>query len=271
MDLGQYGIWQRVSDVNPETANEIEVLGYRALWVGGSPGGDLVEVEALLEATASLIVATGIVNMWRDDAEQVATSFQRIEERHPGRFLLGVGIGHPEATSEYHKPYDTIVRYLDVLDEQNVPAERVVLAALGPKVLKLSAERTAGAHPYLTTARHTRLARQVLGEGPLLAPEQTVVVSEDADESEDLARGFVARYLRLVNYRNNLLREGWSEDDIADGGSDRLVSEIVLSGNVSEVAKGIRSHVEAGADHVNIQVLGPDPMMGYRALAAELL
>lgn len=271
MDLGQYGIWQRVSDVNPETANEIEVLGYRALWVGGSPGGDLAEVEALLGATESLIVATGIVNMWRDDAEQVATSFQRIEERHPGRFLLGVGIGHPEATSEYHKPYDTIVRYLDVLDEQNVPAERVVLAALGPKVLKLSAERTAGAHPYLTTARHTRLARQVLGEGPLLAPEQTVVVSEDADESEDLARGFVARYLRLVNYRNNLLREGWSEDDIADGGSDRLVSEIVLSGNVSEVAKGIRSHVEAGADHVNIQVLGSDPMTGYRALAAELL
>lgn len=270
MNLGQYGIWQRVSDVDPQAAVEIESLGYGALWVGGSPGGELTEVETLLAATESLVVATGIVNMWRDDADQIARSFHRIEQRHPGRFLLGVGIGHPESVSEYRKPYDTIVDYLDALDAHEVPSDQVVLAALGPKVLQLSAERTAGAHPYLTTHRHTRVAREVLGAGPLLAPEQTVVVSEEAGESEELARGFVERYLRLVNYRNNLLREGWSEDDLADGGSDRLVSEIVISGGAAEVANGIRSHVEAGADHVNIQVLGPDPMAGYRALAAEL-
>ena len=270
VELGRYGIWQRTSDVTDEVAREVEVLGFGALWVGGSPQGGLQRVESTLDATTTLRVATGIVNMWREEANLVARSFHRIEERHPGRFLLGVGIGHPEATSEYRKPYETIVRYLDDLEGAGVPLDRVVLAALGPRVLKLSGERTAGAHPYLTTPRHTRFAREVLGDGPLLAPEQTVALGADPEASE-LAREFVARYLRLVNYRNNLLREGWSEEDLADGGSDRLVSEIVLTGNAAEVADGVRAHLDAGADHVNIQTLGPDPVRSYRALAAELL
>lgn len=270
-ELGNYGIWQRTSDITPGLAREVEELGFGALWPGGSPDGDLSEIEAILEATSSLPLATGIVNMWRADADLVAASYHRIEERHPGRFFLGVGIGHPEATSEYRRPYDTIVDYLDGLDAAGVPRHRVVLAALGPKVLKLSGERTLGAHPYLTTPRHTRLAREILGDGPLLAPEQTVGVGGDPDEARELAGNFVARYLRLVNYRNNLLREGWSEDDLADGGSDRLVGELVLMGGADEVAAGIRAHLEAGADHVNIQHLGPDPVAAYRSLASALL
>lgn len=271
IDIGPFGIWQRSSDTAPERAAEIEKLGYGALWAGGSPSGDLEGIELLLDATESMPVATGIVNMWRDDAKTVAASYHRINERHPGRFLLGVGIGHPEATSEYRKPLDVVVSYLADLDAAGVPAEHMVLAALGPKALRVAADRTSGTHPYLTTPRHTALAREVLGDGPLLAPEQTVVVDADLDEAMETARKFVARYLRLVNYRNNLLREGWEESDLADGGSDRLVGELVLTGSAAEVAAGIRAHLEAGADHVCIQDLGPDPAGAHRALAEALL
>lgn len=271
IELGTFGVWQRAGDVSQETAAEVEALGYGAYWIGGSPGGDLSVVESVLAATETMPVATGIVNMWRDDAATMAASYHRINERHPDRFLLGVGIGHPEATSEYRKPYDTILSYLDDLDAAGVPPEHVCLAALGPKVLRVSADRTAGAHPYLTTHRHTSYARGVMGEGALLAPEQTVVVGRDPEESTELARNFVRRYLRLVNYRNNLLREGWTEADIADGGSDALVSELVLSGSADVVAAGIGTHVEAGADHVCIQDVGPDPLASFWALAEMLL
>lgn len=270
IEIGTYGIWQRSGGIDPENAREIESLGYGALWIGGSPAGELAEVDPILEATESLVVATGIVNMWRDDAATVSRSYQRINEKHPDRFLLGVGIGHPEATSEYRKPYDTIVSYLDDLDRAGVPREHVALAALGPKVLRLSAERTAGAHPYLTTPRHTTFAREVMGAGPLLAPEQTVVVGRESEESREMAENFVSRYLRLVNYRNNLLREGWEDCDLADGGSDRLISELVLSGPAEDVAPGIKAHVAAGADHVCIQDVGLDPMASFRALAGVL-
>ncbi len=164
-----------------------------------------------------------------------------------------------------------MVRYLDDLAEAGVPKEHMVLAALGPKALRLSADRTTGTHPYLTTPRHTRMAREIVGDGPLVAPEQTVVVDADPDEANDLARSFVARYLRLVNYRNSLLREGWAEEDLNEGGSDRLVSELVLTGSAGEVAEGIRAHLEAGADHVCIQPLGSDPSTSCRALAEALL
>lgn len=271
IELGQFGVWQRVGDASPGIAREVESLGFGAYWVGGSPQGDLKEIEDLLEATERIPVATGIVNMWREDAESVAASYHRIQESQPGRFLLGVGIGHPEATSEYRKPYHTIVSYLDDLDAAGVPQEHLVLAALGPKVVELSGERTAGAHPYFTTPRHTRSARGILGDGPLLAPEQTVVVGLDPDEARTIARKFAARYLGLVNYRSNLLREGWSKEEVADGGSDRLLEEVVLMGSAEEVADGVRAHIEDGADHVCIQDIGPDPVASFRALAEVLL
>jgi probable F420-dependent oxidoreductase len=239
--------------------------------VGGSPEADLAAIERLLEATETIPVATGIVNMWRSDAANVAAAYHRVSGRFPGRLLLGVGIGHPEATAEYRNPYETIVEYLDSLDEADVPREDVVLAALGPKVLELSAARTAGAHPYLTTPRHTRLAREAIGSGPILAPEHTVVVGGDPETAKQKSRAFVARYLRLVNYRNSLLREGWSESDFSNGGSDRLVAELVLTGSADDVARGIRAHVEAGASHVTIQDVGPNPVESFRRLAEVLL
>ena len=271
VDLGRFGIWRRSADTPPEVAEVVESLGFGAFWVGGSPPGGLVEVEAMLAATETIPVATGIVKMWGVDPEVLAASYHRVEARHPGRFLLGVGIGHPESTSEYRDPVEMIIAYLDALSSAGVPKEHLLLAALGPKVLGLSAERTAGAHPYLSTPRHTRLAREVLGTGPLLAPEQTVIVGIDPDEAAPIARSFVTRYLGLVNYRNSLLREGWSEADFANGGSDRLVSELVLTGDAREVAAGIRAHIDAGADHVCIQDIGPDPVSAYRSLAGVLL
>ena len=271
IEIGTYGIWKRAADTTTDLARTVEDLGYGSLWVGGSPSGDLGVIADVLGATESIGVATGIVNMWRDDASTVAASYHRIEASHPDRFLLGVGIGHPESTSEYRSPYDTMVGYLDELGAAGVPNERIVLAALGPRALRLAGSRTVGSHPYFTTPRHTTLAREILGEGVLLAPEQTVVVDSDAQRARDLARSFAARYLSLVNYRNSLLREGWGEQNLRDGGSDPLLDEVVLVGDAAKVADGIRAHVEAGADNVNIQALGPDPDRAYQELAAELL
>ena len=178
-DLGRYGVWT-FGAPKPEQAAEIEKLGYGAIWIGGSPAGDLNYVEPILEATETLQVATGIINVWNAPAEQVAEAYHRIEDEYPGRFLLGIGIGHPEHTEEYRKPYDVLVEYLDVLDSLKVPTSRRVIAALGPKVLKLSAQRSAGAHPYLTTPQHTGEARNLLGPTVFLAPEHKVVLARDA-------------------------------------------------------------------------------------------
>lgn len=270
IEIGTYGVWQRVSDTEAETAQQVEALGFGSLWIGGSPGGELSEIEALLAATDSMTVATGIVNMWRDDAETIARSYHRIAERYPNRFLLGVGVGHPESTSEYRKPYETMVGYLDRLASAGVPGDHMILAALGPRALNLAADRTLGSHPYFTTPRHTRMARQIVGDGPILAVCQTVVVDPDRDRARQLARRFASRYLALVNYRNSLLREGWAKADLDDGGSDALIDEVVLTGDAATVASGIVAHIEAGADNVNIQALGDQPVEAYRSLAVEL-
>lgn len=270
MDLGRFGIWQRAADASPDTAQLIEALGFGALWVGGSPTGQLEPVRAALAATESLVVATGIVNVWRDDAANIAAVYHQLQDRHPDRFLLGIGVGHPESIAKYRSPSATIVAYLDGLDAAGVPRDHMVLAALGPQMLTLAATRTAGAHPYLTTPRHTELARAVMGDPPLLAPEQTVVLTDSTDEAQRLGREFLDRYLRLVNYRNSLLRERWSEADLDGSGSDRLLDELILSGDGAVVATGVRAHLDAGADHVTIQALGPDVQDSYRALAAAL-
>ena len=270
--LGTIGVWQFVPQATPELAAEVEKLGYGTIWIGGSPDGSLDQAEALLDATERITVATGIVNMWKDDAASVAASFQRIENKHPGRFLLGVGIGHREHTGEaYQSPYNKIVEYLDRLDDGGVPADRRVLAALGPRVLELSAARAAGAHPYLTTPDHTASARKILGDGPLLAPEHKVVLDTDPERARALGRKVVSGYLELVNYRQNLLQFGFSDDDVAEGGSDRLVDALALHGDAATIAGGLRAHLEAGADHISIQVIGRDPVPAYQALAEALL
>jgi probable F420-dependent oxidoreductase len=219
-------------------------------------------------------VATGIVNVWKDPADVVAASFARIDDAFPGRFLLGIGIGHPEATAGYRSPYATLVAYVDDLVGQGVPSDRIALAALGDRVLTLAAQRTGGAHPYLTTPEHTRHARQLVGSGVLLAPEQKVVVADSAgptDATRAIARPAVQHpYLSLVNYRSNLLRLGWTEADLDDGGTDALIDALVVQGNPVAVAAGVNAHLQAGADHVAIQPLGDDPLGHLTALAPAL-
>ena len=254
-DLGRYGVWTG-GPVTPEQAKEIEALGYGAVWVGASPAADLSWVEPILEQTENLSLATGIVNIWSAAADEVAESYHRIEKAYPGRFLLGIGVGHPEHTQEYVKPYDALVSYLDRLDAAHVPTSRRVLAALGPKVLELAAQRSAGAHPYLTTPEHTGQARNLIGPTVFLAPEHKVVLSTDADEARALGRDSVGFYLGLSNYVNNWKRLGFTDGDVEPPGSDKLIDEVVAHGTAEAIAARLAEHLDNGADHVAIQVLG---------------
>jgi probable F420-dependent oxidoreductase len=272
--LGRFGIWRGGPMLTAGLATEIERLGFGALWIGGSPDGDLAQPEEFLDATSTLTVGTSIVNMWKDDAHTVARSFARLEDRHPGRFVLGVGAGHREATQQYAKPYETLAAYVDTLLGDGVPADRLVVAALGPKVLRLAGERTAGAIPYLVPPEHTRQARELLGPGPLLAPEHKAVLDTDTARARALGRDRVRTpYLGLANYTGNLRRLGWGEADLAGGGSDALVDALVAQGGADQVASRLSAHLDAGADHVAVQLLTPpdaDPVPGYRELAAAL-
>lgn len=259
--LGTLGLWRNPSYLDADLAAGLEQRGCRAVWVGGSPSGDLAVVDDLLAATAALTVATGVVNIWRDEAATVAASYHRIEQRHPGRFVLGIGAGHREQVGDtYERPYAAVQRYLDELDAAGVPADRLVLAALGPRMLRLARDRSAGAHPYLTTVEHTRRAREELGAGPLLAPELMVVLDTDAPRARDTGRARVARpYLELVNYTRSLRDHGFDDADFRDGGSDRLIDAVVAHGDAGAVAARVQEHLDAGADHVCIQILTPTP------------
>lgn len=255
-DLGRFGVWLPTRSITPDLAAGIESLGYGAAWIGGSPDADLAWAEPALARTTSLQLATGIVNIWTAPAPAVADSFARIESAHPGRFLLGVGVGHPEHTEDYVKPYDALVDYLDALDAAMVPTSRRVLAALGPRVLGLAAERSAGAHPYLTTPQHTAKAREQIGKSVFLAPEHKVVLTTDPDEARTIGRQTAEFYLGLSNYVNNWLRLGFTRDDVHKPGSDKLIDAVVAHGSPDVIARRLNEHCEAGADHVAIQVLG---------------
>jgi len=272
--LGRFGIWRGGYQVTAELAAGLQQCGYGTLWLGGSPDGDLAQAGELLRATSSLTVGTSIVNMWKDSADEVARSFARVQDRYPGRFVLGVGAGHREATRQYERPYDTLARYVEALLDGGVPREALVLAALGPRVLRLARDTTAGAIPYLVPPGHTRLAREILGPGPLLAPEHKAVL--DADPARARTRGrarIKTPYLGLINYTSNLRRLGWTDADLSGGGSDALVDALVAHGTADQVAAQLSQHLAAGADHVAIQLLtepDADPMPGYRELAGAL-
>jgi probable F420-dependent oxidoreductase len=273
-ELGRYGVWLGTRSLAPGLAAQIESLGYGAAWIGGSPDADLAWVEPALKQTTSLQLATGIVNIWAAPAATVAESYQRIESAHPGRFLLGIGVGHPEHTQQYQKPYDALVGYLDELDAANVPTSRRVLAALGPRVLALAASRSAGAHPYLTTPEHTAKAREQLGNTVFLAPEHKVVLTNNAEEARRIGREAVGFYLNLSNYVNNWLRLGFTEQDVRQPGSDKLIDAVVAYGTPEAIAARVTEHLEAGADHVAIQVLGgqsEDALVHARADLASAL
>jgi probable F420-dependent oxidoreductase len=270
--LGTVGVWRGVKDVDRAMAKTIEDLGYGTIWQGGSPGSDLRPAEELLDGTESIIVATGIVNIWRSDVAELANSYHRIQAKHPGRLLLGIGSGHREADAARIRPVDAMSRYLDVLDERGVPTEHRVLSALGPRMLAMAAERSAGTHPYLTVPSQTRDARTALGSDALVAPEQTVVLETNPESARRTARAFLARYLTLVNYTRNMQRAGFTAEDIANGGSDNLVDRMVAHGDASVLGAAVRAHLDAGADHVCLQVqpADSDVIPALRAVADEL-
>lgn len=272
-EFGKLGFWRPGALLTADMAAAVERLGYGAIWIGGSPEADLEIAEQLLDGTESITIATGIVNIWKSPAVEVAASFHRLEKTHPGRFMLGVGIGHREAVGdEYQKPYAALVSYLDTLDAEGVPAERRVISALGPRTLKLSAERAVGTHPYLTTPQHTHYARELLGAGPLVAPEQRLVPDTDPVAAREAGRAFLSGYLRLSNYRRTLESHGFTAADLDDGARDDAVDALTPHGTAAELALAVQGHLGAGADHVCVQLLPmkQDPLANLEKLATEL-
>jgi probable F420-dependent oxidoreductase len=291
-ELGRVGIWTGVLDAVPSAeakrlAGQLEQLGFPTLWIPETLGRDpFVTAALLLSATSSLHVATGIANIYARDAVTMANTQRTLEEAFPGRFLLGLGVSHQHLVDrirhhDYDKPYSAMVRYLDEMDDAMFlavgPVERpaTVLAALGPKMLRLAADKADGAHPYFVPVEHTALAREILGPEPILAPEQMVVLDTDRTRAFETARKGMAIYLRAPNYVNNLKRLGFSDDDVSDGGSDRLVDAIVSCGDVDAAHQRVQAHFDAGASHVCVQVLGDNPTAvpeaAWRDLAPALL
>ena len=270
--LGPLGIWMPPPawiGIDPEScAREIEASGFTSVWYPGvnSPA-DLAAIEPALAATERLVLGTGIASVWTWQAADIAAAANRLERQYPGRFVLGLGVSHApvvEATGQaYARPYTKMARFLDELPDAGVP---VVLAALGPKMLELSRVRTAGAHPYFTPPEHTAFARQVLGAAPLLVPEIAVALAAAATGMAH-ARDYARFYLRLPNYTGNLRRFGYTDADIDDGGSDRLITDVVPHGREAALA-GIAAHLDAGADHVLVQLLGPGGRFAAGDLAA---
>ena len=277
VDLGKIGVWTSYRPFGIERAGEaaklVEQLGYGTWWVGGSPR--VPDVRPILEATSSLVAATGILNVWANDPAEAAAADASVRAEFPGRFMLGIGIGHREATSDYHKPLVTMRAFLDGLDasEAPPPVDGRCLAALGPKMLELAGERTAGTHSYFVTVEHTRAARERLGPGKLVAPELACVVDTDAGRAKATARHYAQLYLGLRNYVQNLLRFGFNEDDVANGGSDRLIDAVIPQGSAEQIAEVVHAHLDAGADHVCVQPLGEEgiPRNAWTTLAKVLI
>ena len=270
MEFTGVGIWSsqlRYGDASEtaDAAAELDELGFAALWIPDVGGPVFDAVGHLLAATKRSVIATGILNLWMHSAADVAQAYAALTSEHGDRFLLGIGVSHAPLIDagqpgRYRKPLAATAAFLDALDAtpRPVPTERRVLAALGPKMLALSASRAGGAHPYLVTPEHTASARSTLGNGPLLLPEQTVILSDDADEARRIGTDWLRAYLALPNYANNLLRSGFSEDDLAQV-SDRLFDALIAWGDEDAITRRIAEHRAAGADHVCIQVLTADP------------
>ena len=276
MQLGEFGVWTSLRALGEENAGEasrlVEELGFGTVWLGGSP--QLRALRPLLQATERIAVATGILNVWQSDPGQVGSDFAELESEFPGRVLLGIGIGHPEATSQYARPLSSMREFLDGLDTAGspVPQDRRVLAALGPRMVALAAERANGVHSYFVPVGHTRAVREQIGAGPILAPELACAVGADRDSAREKARTYSTMYLGLSNYTRNLLNYGFDEDDVAGGGSDRLLDAVVPQGSAEAIAAVAREHRAAGADHVCLQPVGVGgvPRAEWTALATAL-
>jgi probable F420-dependent oxidoreductase len=258
--LGPLGIWMpppaRIG-IDPKSyATEIEAAGFTSVWYPGmNSAADLAAVEPALAATERLVLGTGIASVWTWQPDELAAATDRLDSLYPGRFILGLGVSHApavEATGQaYVKPYTKMVQFLDALPATEAP---LVLAALGPKMLELSRDRTAGAHPYFTPPEHTAFARRALGPAPLLVPEIAVSLTRGSAGAAQ-ARDYAKFYLRLPNYTSNLRRFGYTDADIDGGGSERLIDDVVPHGPEASLAR-ISAHLQAGADHVVVQLLG---------------
>jgi probable F420-dependent oxidoreductase len=276
IELGRLGLWTTYRAIGEENAGEAaqlaERLGYGTLWLGGSPNP--AKVTPLLAATETLTAATGIVNVWQDEPQLVADEQARLGAAFPDRFMMGIGIGHPEATSDYKHPLKAMRGFLDGLDvaHPELPAEGRCLAALGPKMLDLARDRTHGTHSYFVSPGHARFARERLGPDRLIATELACVVDTDVERGRSVARHYSQLYLGLQNYTNNLLRFGFTDDDIADGGSDRLIDTVVPHGSADHIAASVQKHLDAGADHVCLQTVGVQgvPVQQWTELASAL-
>jgi probable F420-dependent oxidoreductase len=289
MELGPIGVWSGAlrrgeRQAVLEAAAELEEMGYGTLWFPGAQHDGLAEhIQAMLAATRKVVVATGIVSVWTHPAAVMAEAHHEFTQAYPGRFLLGIGISHQRAVEgagiTYEKPLQKLRSYLDELDAapHPVPIDERILASLGPLSLKLSRERSVGTHPYFMPVEHTRIAREAVGSGKVVAPEQMVVVETEPGRARTIARGSMDRYLHAPNYVDNLLRLGYTDADIRNGGSDRLVDDLIAWGSADRISQRIREHHAAGADHVCIQVLTENPadlqaaMAGWRQLAPALV
>lgn len=276
MDIGRIGIWTSALDRQPApvarwAARQIEDLGYGALWVGEAARREaFANASLLLAATERLVVATGIANIWARDPMAMAAGQRTLAEAWDGRFLLGLGVSHDRLVEprghHYERPLSAMRQYLDAMDAAPYlapapdPTRLVrVLGALRPRMIALAAERAHGAHPYLVPVEHTERARQILGPDKLLCPEVAVVVTSDPEVARRVGRAHLQTYLQLANYRANLASLGFDDRDLAGAGSDRLVDAVVPWGSAEEIARRLGEHLEAGADHVAIQVLTSDP------------
>lgn len=283
MDLGPVGVWWSGSWEVPGQADldvitDLEDLGYSAIWsTGGFRPGLSSRFGRMLASSRRAYVASAVVNIWLTAPDELAREVAALHAQHADRFILGLGVSHGPFNPGYARPHRAMVEYLDGLDAASptVGTHRRMLAALGPRMLELAAQRSAGAHPYFVPVEHTAMARKVIGDGPLLAPEVTVVLESDPATARQLGRSFTTGYLTtLPNYVNNLRRLGYSDEDVADGGSDRLVDALVAWGTADTVAARVKEHHDAGADHVCLQVItGAEgfPLGQYRELAAALL
>lgn len=287
MELGRIGVWLGPLSGLPaaetrEVAPELEELGYRTMWFaeGVATKECFTQAATLLAWTQRAVVATGIANIYARDPMAMANGAKTLADAYPGRFVLGIGVSHAPSVAtrghEYAKPIATMRGYLDAMEAAAFrapePAEQPprVLAALGPKMLELAAERTRGAHPYFTPPEHTAVAREVMGADAWLLPEQAFVLETDPGSARAKARDHMGYYLALDNYRRNLERLGYGEDDLEGGGSDRLVDAIVAWGDVDAIRDRVKAHLDAGADHVCVQAVGDDPLDELRQVAPAL-
>ena len=278
-NLGKFGAWLNPvhnDDDRLRFAEEAADLGYSTVWLGCGVERmvDLDLPRRLLERIEGVAVATAVVNIWTNPASQLAATYKHLVEEFDARLVLGLGLGHPESIDHYKRPYTKLVEYLDELDAAGVPEQARLIGALGPKTITVAGQRAAGVHPYLTTPAHTRYSRELLGDGPIVAPEHMVAVGYGPEEGRQVGRPAVQHpYLSRTNYRSNLIRQGFNESDMAGAGSDRLIDALVYHGDAKTVAGQLHAHLDAGADHVAIQSLAPqngDPMPGLRQLAEPL-